>query len=115
MKKIILFLFLTINILTFSRTTVSWNVEESYDNNITVTCQLRGDIYASLSTEVEPFNLSFCDGEDYNLPYGIKLVVRRDSPYGNEVAFYECYLEKDFEKLATFYFKVRNELIIEEM
>lgn len=116
MKKLILFLFLTVNILAFSRTTVNWNVEKSYNNKITVTCELRGDIFHTFNVDVQPFSTSLlAEGKDMDLYTGIILKVEKELPYSDDVAYYKCYLEKDFEVLTTFYFKVRNELIIEKM
>lgn len=114
MKKITLFFLLIINIYTFSKTNVTWNVEKGISHNeIEVTCNLFGDLYKTFNVNVTPFNSPFSDGSDSDYSSEITMKVEKQLPYDDEVAYYEAYLEKNYEKLASFEFKVRNVLIIE--
>lgn len=115
-KKIVLLLFFLINISSFSDTTISWNVEKSNNNKIVVTCNLSGDIYHTFYVDIQPFSGPvLADGQDYDFSTGIILKVEKELPYSDDIAYYKCYLEKNYKTLATFHFRVKNILVIEEV
>jgi hypothetical protein len=114
MKKIILSFFLLRN-LCFADTYINWKVEKTYNNDINVSCDLSGDIRAYFDVNVSPFKNYSSDGEDYNLRYDLSLKVEKDYTSRGDIAYYTCYLKKDYETLASYQFKVERVLIIEGM
>lgn len=116
MKKLILTLFILINSFVFARTKVEWNVEEGLNfGEFVVTCDLYGSINHTFEVEIQPFEDMFSDGEDYDYSSEIEMKVEKEFNSNEEVAYYKCTLERNYEELNTFYFQIKNVMIIETM
>lgn len=111
MKKILI-IFLLLSSIAFSETRVNWSVNRTpYPDKFRVECDLTGDIFSFFSVEIEPFSdySISSNGEDYDIPSEIKLRVEKQPLNSNdETAYYVCYLEKDFETLLTYRFKIER-------
>lgn len=94
-----------------------WDVKESHNHEkIIVTCSLTGDIFYTFRVEVKPFDsIAMSSGEDYDFSSEITMKVEKEFSPNKNVANYKCTLEKDLKELVTFYFRVKNIMVIERI